>query len=164
MARQDEHDWGMGLALDEARKAYSLGEVPVGCVIVKGEEVVGRGHNLKETLRDPTAHAEMIAIRQAAQKEGSWRILDAAMYVTLEPCPMCAGAIVMARISDLVIGVRDPRTGACGSVVNLAQDERLNHRVNLTFGVREEECASLLEAFFAELRREPRGARQDGPA
>jgi tRNA(adenine34) deaminase len=153
MARQDEHEWGMGLALEEARKAYSLGEVPVGCVIVKRGEVIGRGHNLKETLRDPTAHAEMMALRQAASKEGSWRVLEATMYVTLEPCPMCAGAIVMSRIPELVIGVRDPRTGACGSMMDIVRDQRLNHRVELTFGVREEECASLLDAFFGELRR-----------
>jgi tRNA(adenine34) deaminase len=157
-----DNDWGMGLALDEARKALALGEVPVGCVIVKGGEVIGRGHNLKETLQDPTAHAEMVAIRQAAEHEGSWRILDATMYVTLEPCPMCAGAIVMSRIPRLVVGARDPRTGACGSIMDIVQDQRLNHRVNLTFGVREQECASLLEAFFVELRKELREARGDG--
>lgn len=143
---------GMALAIEEAKKAYSLGEVPIGAVIVKDEEVIGRGHNLKETLQDPTAHAEMLAIRQAALHEGSWRILDATMYVTLEPCPMCAGAIVMARIPELVIGTKDPRTGACGSTMDLVRDERFNHRVSLTTGVMEEECASLLGAFFRELR------------
>ena len=162
MPGQDQHEWGMGLALEEARKAYALGEVPVGCVIVKGGEVIGRGHNLKEALRDPTAHAEMIAIRQAAEREGSWRILDASMYVTLEPCPMCAGAVVVARIPELVIGTRDPRTGACGSVMDVVGNDRLNHRVSLTFGVREGECASLLEEFFADLRKareDPEGCR-----
>ncbi|HHY76642.1 MAG TPA: nucleoside deaminase [Firmicutes bacterium] len=143
---------GMSLALEEARKAYALGEVPVGAVIIKGDQVIGRGHNLKETLQDPTAHAEIIAIRRAAEREGSWRILDAVMYSTLEPCPMCAGAIVLARIPKLVIGARDPRTGACGSLVDLVRDERLNHRVEVITGVMEEECASLLEAFFRELR------------
>ncbi|MGE5579779.1 MAG: tRNA adenosine(34) deaminase TadA [Bacillota bacterium] len=162
MESRRDRDWGMGLALDEARKALALGEVPVGCVIVKGGEVIGRGHNLKETLQDPSAHAEMVAIRQAAEHEGSWRILDATMYVTLEPCPMCAGAIVMSRIPELVVGARDPRTGACGSIMDIVQDQRLNHRVNLTFGVREQECASLLEAFFVELRKELREARGDG--
>jgi len=157
-----DNEWGMGLALEEARKALALGEVPVGCVIVKNGEVIGRGHNLKETLQDPTAHAEMVAIRQAAEHEGSWRILDATMYVTLEPCPMCAGAIVMARIPNLVIGARDPKTGACGSLMDIVQDQRLNHRVNVTFGVKEQECASLLEAFFVELRKELREARGDG--
>ncbi|NLA60853.1 MAG: nucleoside deaminase [Firmicutes bacterium] len=143
---------GMSLALREAKKAYALGEVPVGAVIIKGDKVIGRGHNLKETLQDPTAHAEMMAIRQAAEHEGSWRILDAVMYSTLEPCPMCAGAIVMARIPKLVIGAKDPKTGACGSLVDLVRDERLNHRVEVETGVMEEECASLLEAFFRELR------------
>ncbi len=143
---------GMSLALLEAKKAYALGEVPVGSVIMKGDKVIGRGHNLKETLRDPTAHAEMLAIRQAAVHEASWRILDAVMYSTLEPCPMCAGAIVMARIPRLVIGARDPRTGAAGSVLDLVRDERFNHRVEVVSGVMEEECVSLLEAFFRELR------------
>ncbi len=156
------HDKGMELAILEAKKAASMGEVPVGCVIMKGEEVIGRGHNLKETLQDPTAHAEMIAIREAAEREGSWRILDATMYVTLEPCPMCAGAIVMSRISQLVIGTRDPRTGACGSIMDIVHDQRLNHRVNLTFGVMEEECASLLDEFFVKLRKELREGKEDG--
>ena len=149
---------GMSLALSEAKKAYALGEVPVGAVIMKGDKVIGRGHNLKETLQDPTAHAEMMAIRQAAVHEGSWRILDDVMYTTLEPCPMCAGAIVMARIPKLVIGAKDPRTGACGSIMDLVRDERLNHRVEVLTGIMEEECASLLEVFFRELRgRNPSG-------
>jgi tRNA(adenine34) deaminase len=143
---------GMSLALLEAKKAYALGEVPVGAVIMKGDKVIGRGHNLKETLRDPTAHAEMLAIRQAAVHEGSWRILGAVMYSTLEPCPMCAGAIVMARLPRLVIGARDPRTGAAGSVLDIVRDERFNHRVEVISGVMEDECVSLLEAFFRELR------------
>ena len=153
MAILDEREWGMGLALAEARRAYALGEVPIGCVIIRAGKVIGRGHNLKETLQDPTAHAEMIAIRRASMASGSWRILDAVMYVTLEPCPMCAGAIVMARIPELVIGAKDPRTGACGSLMDVVRDQRLNHRVNVTFGVREAECASLLETFFRELRK-----------
>jgi len=132
------HWFGMELALQEARKAYALGEVPVGAVIIKKGKVLGRGHNLKETLGDPTAHAEIMAIRKAAISEGGWRILDATMYVTLEPCPMCAGAIVMARIPELVIGTRDPRTGACGSLWDITNDERLNHEVKVTFGIREE--------------------------
>ena len=153
MAIPDEHEQGMELALEEARKAYSLGEVPIGCVILRAGKVIGRGHNLKETLQDPTAHAEMIAIRKAALALGSWRILDSVMYVTLEPCPMCAGAIVMSRIPELVVGVRDPRTGACGSIMDIVRDNRLNHRVNVRFGVREAECVSLLEEFFKKLRK-----------
>ncbi len=142
----------MGLALKEARQAYQLGEVPVGAAILKDGVLIGRGHNLKETLQDPTAHAEIIALREAAQHEGSWRILGATMYVTLEPCPMCAGAMVMARIPNLVIGTRDPRTGASGSLMDITGDERLNHRVAVTSGVREAECAWLLEEFFRKLR------------
>lgn len=159
MESLSEHELGMGLAIDEARKALALGEVPVGCVIIKGGEVIGKGHNLKETLRDPTAHAEILALREAAKHEGSWRVLDATMYVTLEPCPMCAGAIVMSRIPNLVVGARDPKTGACGSLWDIVQDDRLNHRVSLTVGVKEQDCASLLEDFFALLRRETREAK-----
>ncbi|HHY69414.1 MAG TPA: tRNA adenosine(34) deaminase TadA [Bacillota bacterium] len=144
----------MEMAIEEAYKAYSLGEVPVGAVIVKEGKVIGRGHNRKETSGDPTAHAEMIAIREAAKHVGGWRILESTMYVTLEPCPMCAGAIVMARIPRLVAGVKDPRTGACGSLWNIVDDHRLNHRVEVTFGIMEDECRNLLEMFFRELREE----------
>ncbi|MGI6626958.1 MAG: tRNA adenosine(34) deaminase TadA [Bacillota bacterium] len=144
--------YGMGLALEEARKAYSLGEVPVGAVILKEGTVIGKGHNLKETLNDPTAHAEILAIREAARYETGWRILNATMYVTLEPCPMCAGAIVMARIPRLIVGTRDPRAGACGSLWDITGDQRLNHRVEVSFGVMEEKCRVLLESFFKELR------------
>ena len=152
---------GMEWALEEAQKAYSLGEVPVGAVIVKKGVVIGRGHNQKETLKDPTAHAEMQAIREAARHEAGWRILDATMYVTLEPCPMCAGAIVMARIPRLVVGTLDPRTGACGSLWNITEDKRLNHQVDVTFGVKEGECKGLLDKFFAELR-DAKDSQEDG--
>ena len=148
-----DHEYGMELALEQARKAYSMGEVPVGAVIIKDGAVIGRGHNLKETLKDPTAHAEILAIREAARHEAGWRILDATMYVTLEPCPMCAGAIVMARIPRLVIGTMDPRTGACGSLWNIVSDQRLNHRVERIAGIKERECRKLLEDFFSELRQ-----------
>jgi tRNA(adenine34) deaminase len=144
--------YGMELALEEAKKAYALGEVPVGAVILRDGQVIGKGHNLKETLNDPTAHAEIIAIRQAARYKTGWRILDATMYVTLEPCPMCAGAIVMARIPRLVVGTRDPKTGACGSLWDITGDPRLNHRVDVSVGIREEECRNILEVFFQELR------------
>ncbi|HHW27372.1 MAG TPA: tRNA adenosine(34) deaminase TadA [Firmicutes bacterium] len=152
MAGSGEHEQWMELAIAEAKKAARLGEVPVGAVIIKEGKVIGRGRNLKETFNDPTAHAEIVAIRQAAEHEGSWRILNATMYVTLEPCPMCAGAIVMARIPELVIGARDPKTGAVGSLMDIARDERLNHRVSVVTGVLEEECAFLLEDFFRKLR------------
>jgi tRNA(adenine34) deaminase len=155
MAEQVQHERGMRLAIAEAKKAVRLGEVPVGAVILRAGKVIGRGRNLKETLNDPTAHAEMVAIRQAAEHEGSWRILDATMYVTLEPCPMCAGAIVMARIPELVIGARDPRTGAAGSLMDITRDERLNHRVSVVTGCLEDECTFLLEDFFRKLRARP---------
>ena len=149
---QNVYDYGMELALEQARKAYLLGEVPVGAVILKHGTVIGKGHNLKETLNDPTAHAEMLAIREAARHEAGWRILDATMYVTLEPCPMCAGAIVMARIPRLIIGTLDPRSGACGSLWNITDDKRLNHRVEVTVGIMEEQCRNLLNEFFEKLR------------
>ena len=143
---------GMELALAEARKALSLGEVPIGAVVVWRGQVIGRGHNLRETTGDPTAHAEMIAIRRAAETMGDWRLQDAIMYVTIEPCPMCAGALILARIAELVYGAPDPRAGACGSLLNLVEDARFNHRLKTTGGVRSEECALLMREFFLELR------------
>ena len=154
MTGMEMHHIYMGMAVEEAKRAYNLGEVSVGAVIVKNGKPIGKGHNLKETLKDPTAHAEIMALREAARYENSWRILDSTMYVTLEPCPMCAGAIVLARIPSLVIGAKDPRTGAAGSTMNLTGNPGLNHRVNVVFGVREEQCSSLLEKFFRELRKQ----------
>lgn len=140
-------------ALAEAKKAAAAGEVPVGAVIVKDGEIVGRGHNETETARDPTAHAEMIAIRQAAKNLGGWRLTGCTMYVTTEPCSMCAGAIVWARISRLFIGTMDPKSGACGSIFNIPQESRLNHFVEIETGLMQEECSSLMKNFFKELRK-----------
>ena len=140
-------------ALAEAKKAAAAGEVPVGAVIVKDGEIVGRGHNETETAKDPTAHAEMIAIRQAAKNLGGWRLTDCTMYVTTEPCSMCAGAIVWSRISRLFIGTMDPKSGACGSVFNIPQESRLNHFVEIETGLMQEECSSLMKSFFKELRK-----------
>jgi len=142
----------MGEALREARKAADLDEVPVGAVIVHNGEVIGRGCNLRETSQDPTDHAEMIAIREAARHTGFWRLCDCTLYVTLEPCVMCMGAIILARIQRLVFGCRDPRAGAVGSIYNLAEDERFNHRVEVTEGVEEDACSRILSGFFADLR------------
>lgn len=139
-------------ALTEAAKAECLAEVPIGAVIVKNGIVIGRGHNLRETAQDPTAHAEMIAIRQAAEKLGSWRLLDCTLYVTLEPCVMCMGAIILARIPFMVFGCRDPRVGAVGSIYNFALDDRFNHRVEVREAVLEPECRNLLSDFFHRLR------------
>ena len=140
-------------ALAEAKKAAAAGEVPVGAVIVKDGEIVGRGHNETETAKDPTAHAEMIAIRQAAENLGGWRRTGCTMYVTTEPCSMCAGAIVWSRISRLFIGTMDPKSGACGSIFNIPQESRLHHFVEIETGLMQEECSSLMKSFFKELRK-----------
>ena len=142
----------MRLALKEAYKAYSTYEVPVGAVIVHNGKVIGKGYNKRETLKDPTAHAEMIAIREASNYLGGWRLLDSTMYVTLEPCSMCAGAIINSRIERIVIGAKDPKMGCCGSVMNLLDNPNFNHRVDVTFGVLEEECSQIMKDFFKQLR------------
>ena len=139
-------------ALKEARAALAEDEVPVGAVIVQGGRIVARAHNQRETLNDPTAHAEMIALTQASSSAGRWRLTDMTMYVTLEPCAMCAGALVLARMGRLVFATRDPKTGACGSVYNIVRDERLNHRVEVSEGVCETEAAQVLKEFFQKRR------------
>lgn len=147
----------MTRCLDEARLAGWRGEVPVGCVVVDEHgDVLGRGHNLRELLDDPTAHAEVLAMRQAAFARGSWRLDGCTLYVTLEPCPMCAGALVNARIKRLVFGCTDPRAGATGSLWNIPTDPRLNHRVQVEGGLLAEESAALLKAFFKARRRNSR--------
>lgn len=140
-------------ALAEARAAGAIGEVPIGAVVVCGGEVVGRGHNRREVDRDPLAHAELLAIRQAAARVGGWRLVGCTLYVTLEPCAMCAGALVNARVERLVYGAADPKAGYCGTLGNLVQDPRLNHRLEVTAGVLAEESAELLRGFFSSLRR-----------
>ena len=140
-------------ALKEAEKAAAMGEVPIGAVVVKDGSIIGRGHNKTETAKDPTAHAEMEAIRAASAALGGWRLLGCDMYVTAEPCSMCAGAIVWSRIENLYIGTMDPKAGACGSVFNIVQEDKLNHQVNVTTGILQEECSRLLKDFFRSLRR-----------
>jgi len=142
----------MKLALAEARKALDLGEAPIGAVIVKNGAVIGRGGNRVETLKDPTAHAEVIAIGAATETTGYERLIDTVMYVTLEPCPMCAGAIVLARIPVLVYGASDPKMGACGSIYNICGDGVLNHTVAMISGIMEAECSAILREFFRSLR------------
>jgi tRNA(adenine34) deaminase len=156
----DDERW-MRVALDEARAAEALGEVPVGAVIVRGGELVATGHNLTHTLQDPSAHAEMVAIRRAAQAIGHWRLLDCTLYVTLEPCAMCSGAIVLARIPRLVYAAADPKAGMSGSLQNLVQYPRLNHRVELVTGVLEQEAGDVLRAFFRARRKRPRADQQE---
>jgi len=145
-------DEAMGRALDQAREAAPSGEVPVGAVVVIDGAVVAARHNERESAADPTAHAEILAIRDAARAIGSWRLDDATLYVTLEPCPMCAGAAWAARIGRIVFGAADPRAGATGSLYNFAVDERLNHTSAVTHGIRATEAAELLAAFFAARR------------
>ncbi len=147
------HQLYMRLALEEAGLALEKGEVPVGAVIVRGSEIIARAHNMKERWKDATAHAEMVAIRQAVEKLGHWRHLrEASLYVTVEPCPMCAGAIMQSRIKTLVYGAADPKAGAVHSLMNLVQDPRLNHKVEVIAGVMEEECSELMKQFFSKLR------------
>lgn len=147
-------------ALQSAQSAQEVGEVPIGAVLVHAGEIIGRGYNLRETSQDPTTHAEMIAIRQAAAHLGSWRLLDCTLYVTLEPCVMCMGAIILARIPRLVYGCRDPRVGAAGSIYDFSSDSRFNHRVATNEGVLGEECSALLSRFFQERRAEKKAERQ----
>ena len=140
-------------ALKEARKAYNKLEVPVGAVIVKDGQVIARAHNLKETKHDTTKHAEIMAIEKASKKLESWRLTGCEMYVTLEPCTMCAGALIQARIDKVYIGTMDYKTGACGSVLNVLEDYRFNHKVKYKTGVLQEECEKILQDFFKGLRK-----------
>jgi len=142
----------MGIAIEEARLAVAHGDVPVGAVVVINGEIVARRHNEREATNDPTAHAELLAVRDAAVALGSWRLTDATVVVTLEPCPMCAGALQQARIGRLVFGAADMKAGACGSLYSLGSDPRLNHEFASTHGVRADECAQLLTDFFAARR------------
>lgn len=142
----------MRMALDEACEAAPSGDVPVGCIIVLEGNVIGRAHNLREALQDPTAHAEIVALRQAASAVGRWRLDGAAVYCTVKPCPMCAGALVNARVRRLVYGVTDPKSGACGSIFDILREPRLNHRVEVTGGVLADEALALLREFFEPRR------------
>ncbi|EYE88042.1 deoxycytidylate deaminase [Fervidicella metallireducens AeB] len=141
-------EYYMRLAIEEAKKAAMLDEVPVGVVVVRKGNILVRSHNCREILKDSTAHAEILAIKEACKILNGWRLLDCEMYVTLEPCPMCAGAIVNSRIKKLVFGAYDNRSGACKSLYNITQDERLNHRLEVIGGVLEEDCKKLMQEFF----------------
>jgi len=139
-------------ALKEARKAYNKEEVPVGAVIVKDGEIIARAHNLKESKKDTTNHAEILVIQKASKKLGAWRLEDCDMYVTLEPCSMCAGALIQSRIKKVYIGTMDYKTGACGSILNLFEDFTFNHKVEFETGVLKQECEKILQDFFKQLR------------
>jgi tRNA(adenine34) deaminase len=145
-------DYFMRLALREAERASELGDVPIGAVVVRAGEVIATGRNERELRQDPTAHAEILALREAASADGSWRVLDATLYVTLEPCAMCAGAIVLARVPRVLYGASDPKAGAAGSVLDVLSEPRLNHRPEVVAGVLGGECGELLSEFFASRR------------
>lgn len=150
------HEYWMDKAIAEACKAEEKAEVPIGCVIVKDGRVIARAHNLRETGQDPAAHAELLAIRKAAKKLGSWRLLDTTLYVTLEPCLMCMGAIILARVPRVVFGCLDPKGGAAGSLYDLSNDTRLNHRVEILSGISAAACSDQLSSFFRQLRQKKR--------
>jgi len=158
---RDDSYW-MGKALAQAANAGRRGEVPIGAVLVRDGVVIGRGYNLREGKQDPCAHAELLAIRQAARRLGAWRLTGSTLYVTLEPCPMCMGAILLARIDRLVFGCFDPKAGAAGSLYDLTNDRRFNHRVEVASGIRGEECSALLSDFFRDLRRQKKEQRLGG--
>ena len=143
----------MKAALREAKKAYLMDEVPIGCVIVRNDQIIARGYNRRNTDKNTLAHAELTAIRKASRKTGDWRLEDCTIYITLEPCQMCAGAIVQSRMKEAVIGAMNPKAGCAGSVLNLLQMQQFNHQVPITRGILEEECSAMLSEFFAKLRK-----------
>ena len=149
----NNHSFFMNAALKEAKKCSEYEDVPIGAVVVLNNKIIGRGFNQIEKLNDPTAHAEMLAIKKAIKKIGSKYLNDCTLYVTLEPCSMCAGAIVLARIKTVVFGANDPKAGACGTLYNIIEDRRLNHRCEVVKGVMEEKCSGLLKEYFQKLRR-----------
>ena len=155
-------DYFMGEALRQAARAYEAGEVPVGAVIVREGRIIARASNQVELLKDATAHAEMLALTQAGEAVGDWRLIDCTLYVTKEPCPMCAGAVVYARLARVVFGLGDPKGGAAGGALNLLQFPTLNHQCEITSGVRLEECRALLQSFFAEQRTAAKAKKNGG--
>ena len=150
---KSEKEKFMTIALKEAQKAYDKEEVPVGAIIVKNGKIISKAHNLKETKNDTTCHAEIMAIKKASKKLDAWRLNDCEMYVTLEPCPMCAGAIINARIGKIYIGTDDPKAGACGSVLNLLGEYKFNHTVQVEKGIMQKEAETILKNFFKKLRK-----------
>ena len=147
----------MDIALSEAKKAYDLGEIPIGAVLVVDNEIIARGHNLREIEHDATAHAEMVVIKKSCEKLKRWRLTGGTLYVTIEPCPMCAGAIVMSRLDRLVYGSPDYKAGGVESIFNIVQNQALNHQVAVTAGVKADECSNLMKSFFKERRKKNKG-------
>lgn len=149
----NENEKYMREAIKQAKKAYAIGQVPIGCVIVYEGKIIGRGYNRRTIDKNPLAHAELIAIKKASKKMGDWRLEDCTLYVTLEPCQMCSGAIVQARMKKVVVGCMNPKAGCAGSILNLLQVEQFNHQVELEIGVLQEECSLMMKNFFKELRK-----------
>jgi tRNA(adenine34) deaminase len=160
MPDSEDERW-MRSALDQAKLAFKKDEVPVGAVVVYENKIIGKGHNQVESLKDPTAHAEIIAIGAAATYLDSWRLSGASLYVTLEPCAMCAGALVLSRVDRLIFGSTDPKAGACGSLLNIVQDIRLNHQIEIVPHILERECSQILLAFFEKARRKSLEAKKE---
>ncbi len=147
-------------ALKEAEKAAAIQEVPIGAVVVLGDEIIGRGHNLRETTQNAVTHAEMLAIQEACERIGTWRLEGAELYVTLEPCPMCSGAIILSRVEKVIYGAKDPKAGCAGTLMNLLDDERFNHQCVVVPGVMEQECGGMLSSFFKDLRARKKAERK----
>ncbi|MBV6686280.1 tRNA adenosine(34) deaminase TadA [Bacillus sp. JRC01] len=147
-------------ALKEAGKAAAIQEVPIGAVVVLGDEIIGRGHNLRETTQNAVTHAEMLAIQEACERIGTWRLEGAELYVTLEPCPMCSGAIILSRVEKVIYGAKDPKAGCAGTLMNLLDDERFNHQCVVVPGVMEQECGGMLSSFFKDLRERKKAERK----
>lgn len=161
METKEKDQYYMGLALKEAEKAAEIGEVPIGAVLVKNDEVIASAYNLRETEKRAVAHAELLAIDEACKKTGAWRLENTTLYVTLEPCAMCAGAIVLSRVDRVVYGASDPKGGCAGTLMNLLDEERFNHQCEVVSGIREEECKEILSGFFKNLRERKRKEKEE---
>ncbi|MDA9461149.1 tRNA adenosine(34) deaminase TadA [Enterococcus mundtii] len=155
-----KEEW-MRVAIEEAKKAEALAEVPIGAIVVHEGQIIGRGHNLRETTQNATTHAEMIAIQEACEAIGSWRLEETQLYVTLEPCPMCSGAMILSRVKEVYFGAYDPKGGTAGTLMNLLEDERFNHQAEVEGGILEEECGELLSMFFRNLRAQKKKTKKD---
>jgi len=155
-----KEEW-MRVAIEEAKKAEALAEVPIGAIVVHQGQIIGRGHNLRETTQNATTHAEMIAIQEACKAIGSWRLEETQLYVTLEPCPMCSGAMILSRVKEVYFGAYDPKGGTAGTLMNLLEDERFNHQAEVEGGILEEECGELLSMFFRNLRAKKKKLKKD---
>lgn len=155
-----KEEW-MRVAIEEAKKAEALAEVPIGAIVVHQGQIIGRGHNLRETTQNATTHAEMIAIQEACRAIGSWRLEETQLYVTLEPCPMCSGAMILSRVKEVYFGAYDPKGGTAGTLMNLLEDERFNHQAEVEGGILEEECGELLSVFFRNLRAKKKKLKKD---